>query len=133
MPAPAERLRFRWPATVVPVSLADQVAALVLEARAGGGQVDVEQLVAIPRVAAAIRRRELLEEVDDFRRKRSITVLDACERVSRRHGLPANTLRSWWAARDVDQRDGKAHQRQSPQVFSQPNQPVESGIGIDQG
>ena len=112
------------------MTLADQVAELVLEAKAGAGQVDVERLVAIPRVAAAIRRRELLEEVDDFRRKRGITVLDACERVARRKGLSANTLRSWWAARDVDQRDGKAHQLQRQEGFSQPNPPIKSGSDL---
>ena len=115
------------------MSLADQVAALVLEARAGGGQVDVERLVAIPRVAAAIRRSEILQAVDDFRRNRGISVLDACERVARRKGLSANTLRSWWAARDVDERDGKAHQPRRQEGYPQPNRPVESASDFDQG
>lgn len=82
------------------MSLAADIAALVVQARAGDGRVDAERLAGIPEVYAALLRLEVLADVDARLRTRSgLSLRAAALGAARRAGLSANTIRNLWLAR----------------------------------
>ena len=97
------------------MTLADQVAELVLKAKADDGKIDPAELEALDDVADAIRRLRVLNAVAVRLRRPGMTVRAASEGVARVEGFSPHTIRSWWYGATVDERSIQIHADDGPE------------------
>lgn len=91
------------------MSLADQVAAMVLRAKSGAGKIEPADLEALADVADGMRRLRVLPAVAVGLRRPGMTVRAASEGVARVEGFSPHTIRSWWCVATVDERSIQIH------------------------